>query len=174
MTLKLPASIATEQDLSALAVEIHDVVKWLSHEAIKKKGGDKKTPSPPQMSEAAAELIHQYGASKDKLEELVTELEKLQKHAKIVTVTLAAYPTNTLKQQMIVWFRKEIADDVLLNFTFNKALLGGMVVRVGSRVFDWSFRRLVLDAGTKFPEVFHRDAAAAATPTAIVKAGAKA
>jgi hypothetical protein len=156
VSLKLPASIVSEQDLSSLSVEIHDCVKWLSHEAIKKKSGSKVAGSPPHMSEAAAQLIHEYGASQEKLDELVLDLEQLLKSARIVTITLPVYPSTTLKLQLVTWFRKEVSDDVLLNFSSNRALLGGMVIRVGSRVFDWSYRRLVLDAEDKFTEVFHR------------------
>ncbi|MDB5183948.1 MAG: atpH [Candidatus Saccharibacteria bacterium] len=156
MPLKLPASISSEQDLGALVVEIHECIKWLSHESIKKKGGDKEVPSPPHMSEAAAELIHSAGASADKLAELAKELELLQKNAKIITITLAAYPTNTIKQTLVAWCRKEISNEVLVNFNFNKALLGGMVVRAGSRVFDWSFRRQIMNSSDKFIEVYHR------------------
>jgi hypothetical protein len=158
MTLKLPASISSEQDLSNLVIEIHECVKWLSHEAIKKQGGNKETPSPPGMSEAAAELIHASGASQEKLDQLVKDLEALQRSAKIVTITFAAYPSNTIKQSMVAWFRKEIADDVLVTFSYNRSLLGGMVVRVGSRVFDWSFRRNVIDGEAKFAEIYHRTA----------------
>jgi F0F1-type ATP synthase delta subunit len=43
-----------------------------------------------------------------------------------------------------------------VNFNYNRSLLGGMVVRAGSRVFDWSFRRQIIGAEEKFTEVFHR------------------
>lgn len=154
--LKLPDSISSEQDLSALVVEIRDCLKWLSHEAIKKRSGKTETPSPPQMSPAADELVKEFGASPEKMEQLVAELEKTQKQAKIVTITLAAQPSNSIKQTLVAWCRKEIAADILVNFTYNRAILGGMVVRAGSRVFDWSFRRQILGAGDKFPEVFRR------------------
>jgi hypothetical protein len=154
MSLKLPASISTEQDLSMLVVEISECYKWLSHEAVKRKAGNKEVSSPPAMSEAASALVHQSGASPEKLEELIKELELLQKNAKIITITFAAYPSNTIKQTMVSWFRKEISDDVLINFDYNRSLLGGMVVRVGSRVFDWSFRRNIIDGEAKFMEIY--------------------
>jgi hypothetical protein len=155
MSLKLLPSVSSEQDLAGLVVEIHDCIKWLTHEAVKKKAGNNEIASPPNMSEAAAALIHQYGASQEKLDELIHELELLQRNAKIITITLAAYPTSTISQSLVSWCRKEIAEDVLVNFDFNRALLGGMVVRAGSRVFDWSFRRKIIGGEEKFMEIYH-------------------
>jgi F0F1-type ATP synthase delta subunit len=131
-------------------------LKWLTHESVKKKAGAKKTSPPPATSEAAAALIHEHGASEEKLEALIAALEDSQRNAKIITITLAAQPSNGIKTLLVSWCRKEISPDVLVNFGFNRALLGGMVVRAGSRVFDWSFRRQILAAGDKFPEVLRR------------------
>ena len=156
MALKLPGTISSQQDLGALIVEIHDCIKWLTHESVKKKAGTKQAAPPPNMSPAAAALVHESGASLDKLEALIKELESTQRTAKIITITLAAQPSATVKETLVTWCRRELASDILVNFSFNRALLGGMVVRVGSRVFDWSFRRQIINAGDKFPEVLRR------------------
>jgi F0F1-type ATP synthase delta subunit len=66
---------------------------------------------------------------------------------------LAAPPSNGIKKTLVAWCRKNIATDILVNFDFNSTLLGGMVVRYGSHVFDWSFRRKILEEHSKFPGV---------------------
>ncbi len=156
MNLKLPDTVASEQDLNTLIVEIHECLKWLTHESVKLQSGVKQSNPPPEMSPAASALVHEWGASKEKLEALIAALEKLHHSAKIITITLAAQPSGSVKATLVGWCRKEIAADVLVNFGFNRSLLGGMVVRAGSRVFDWSFRRQILAAGDKFPEVLRR------------------
>lgn len=156
MSLKLPDTVSSPQDLGSLIVEIHDSIRWLTHEGIKKKAGDNVTPAPPNMSPAAASLIHEWGASLQKLEALIKELEIIQRKGRVITITLAAEPSSNLKQVLVSWCRKELASDVLVAFTFNRAILGGLIVRAGSRVFDWSFRRQILRAGDKFPEVLSR------------------
>ncbi len=156
MKFKLPDSISSQQDLGSVIVELHECLKWLTHESVKKKAGAKTNAPPPVTSEAATTLIHEYGASEEKLEALIAALEDSQRNAKIITITLAAQPSNGIKALLVGWCRKEISPDVLVNFGFNRALLGGMVVRAGSRVFDWSFRRQILAAGDKFPEVLRR------------------
>lgn len=155
MKLRLPDSIASQQDLSALIIELRGCLKWLTHEAVKQKAGVTAAPL-PQTSPAATELLSAVGIDPKKLEILIKALEQTQDSAKVITITLAAQPSNNLKATLVAWCRNEIRNDVLVNFSFNKALLGGMVVRAGSRVFDWSFRRLILDGSDKFPEVLRR------------------
>ncbi len=156
MSLRLPDSIASQQDLSALTVELHDCLKWLTHESVKKKAGVTESTPPPKTSKAASELMHESGTSEAKLEALIKALEDLQRNAKTITITLAAEPSASVKATIVNWCRKELSPDVLVNFSFNRGILGGMVVRAGSRVFDWSFRRLILENSNKFPEVLRR------------------
>jgi F0F1-type ATP synthase delta subunit len=70
-----------------------------------------------------------------------------------MTITLAAPATTGIKKQLTAWCRDNVAPDVLVRFEFNQTLLGGMVVRFGSHIYDWSLRRQILDGRTKFPEV---------------------
>lgn len=156
VAFKLPETVASVQDLNGLIVELHECLKWLTHEAVKKKAGATESSPAPQMSQAAGVLMQEYGTSQEKLEELLVRLEKMQRSAKVITITLAAQPSNSVKAKLVTWCRNEIATDVLVNFDFNRSLLGGMVVRAGSRVFDWSFRRLILEKADTFPEVLRR------------------
>lgn len=156
MNLKLPSTISSIQDLNSLIVELHECAKWLAHESVKKKAGATNASPAPETSEAARALMQEYGSSAEKLEELIKELEKLGKSAKVITITLAVQPSNSVKSTLVRWCRTELAPDVLVNFTFNRSILGGMVVRAGSRVFDWSFRRKILENSDKFPEVLRR------------------
>ena len=77
MTFKVPDTIASQQDMSALIIELRECLKWLTHEAVKKKAGATNTAPPPQTSQAAAELIHEHGTTKEKLEALIADLEKM-------------------------------------------------------------------------------------------------
>jgi len=150
---RLPDTISSEQDLNGLIVEIHECVKWLSHETIKKKTGASQADPPPTVSPAAQQLMHDYGANETQLESIIKELENLQRKSQVITITLAAPPSGTIKKTLVGWCRENIAANVLVNFSFNRGILGGMVVRAGSRVFDWSFRRQIMSASDKFPEV---------------------
>lgn len=158
MKLKLPSMVSSPQDLSALILEIHEYSRWLQHESIKRRANVKRKPVPPALTPAAEELLRglhdSHGsASQHAVDDLIDILEHYKKSAPTITLTLAAPPTSGVKMNLVDWCRQNISPDVLVNFQFNQTLLGGMVVRSGSRVFDWSFRRQLLEARSKFPEV---------------------
>ena len=160
MKLKLPDTVSSPQDLAALIREVQEYTRWFAHEAIKKRVHAKSTTPAPVMTAAAAELVREWAGkkplSRQSLEALIGTLEHYLKTAPTLTVTLAAPAPKTVKQSIVGWCRDHIAPDVLVNVQFNATILGGMVVRHGSHVFDWSFRRQILDNRDKFPEVLRR------------------
>lgn len=155
MKLKLPDSIASSQDLASLLIDIRNYSRWFAHESIKKQVSAKHASEPPIVSDAAIELLRTCDNKSD-IEALIDTLEKYKKSAPSITITLAAPPTGGVKATLVSWCRKNIAPDILVTFRFNSILLGGMVIRCGSRILDLSFRRKILAARQNFPEVLRR------------------
>lgn len=157
MKLQLPSEISSKQDLQSLILEVRQYGKWFQHVGVQKRVGSKTTQESPQLSKAAADLIRELSGKKgltiSDIEGLRSALEDYLKKAPTMTVTLAAPAGSDIKRTVVEWARKNIAPDVLVNFQFNSTLLGGMVVRYGSHIFDWSFRRQILDGRNKFAEV---------------------
>lgn len=155
--LELPDSVSSSQDLAALTLEVRDYAKWFSHNAIKKRVHAKHNSPAPDLSHAASEMIESWRAKKplttSSLDDLIKALEKYKDTAPTLTITLAAPPTKDIKQTLVSWCRKNIKPNILVSFQFDATLLGGMVVRYGSHIFDWSFRRQLLAARERFPEV---------------------
>jgi hypothetical protein len=160
MKPRLPDSVSSPQDLTSLILEIQEYERWFTHESIKKRVSAKTASQAPAMSPATSEILREWkmksSLTQQTLVQLVKALTEYKEAAPVITLTLAAPPTNGLKASLVSWCRANIAGDVLVNFQFNSTLLGGMVVRCGSRVFDWSFRRQILDGRAKFPEVLRR------------------
>jgi hypothetical protein len=160
MKLKLEDSVSSPQDLKALMLEVREYAQWFSHNAIKQRVHAKHTTPAPELSPPAKAQIAAWNAqaplTPTRLDELLVALKRLEASAPQISITLAAPAPRSLKETLVAWCRQNIAPDVLVNFQFNSTLLGGMVVRSGSRVFDWSFRRQLLDARGNFPEVLRR------------------
>lgn len=157
MKLKIPDTVSSPQDLAVLLLEMHDYTRWFAHESIKKRVNAKHTSEAPTLSPAADQLIsdleHKKSLTQQNLDALVETLEEYKKTAPSLTITLPAPPTNSLKATLVGWCRENITPNVLVTFRFNSALLGGMTLHFGSRVFDWSFRRQLLANKERFPEV---------------------
>lgn len=157
MKLTLPDSVASSQDVTALQLEVRDYARWFTHESIKQQTNAHHKSEEPVLSSACKELLAAQGGKKGfdraSLDNLAKELEHYNRTAPTITLTLAAPATGTIKASLVKWCRANIAPDTLVNFQFNATILGGMVVRYGSHVFDWSFRRKILASRDKFPEV---------------------
>lgn len=160
MSLRLPYSIASPQDLASLLGEIKEYAKWFNHESIRQKVAGSRPSTPPELTAGANELIRAWSQhsplSRESFDKLVNGLEGYTKSSPLITFTLAAPASGELKKELVSWCRDNIAPDILVTFRFNATLLGGMVVQLGSSVFDWSFKRQILNNRTHFPEVLRR------------------
>lgn len=160
MKLSLPTTVASAQDLGALIIETRSYSRWFAHESIKQRLKGGVLAKAPVQSPALQELLKSWAAggsmTQTKLDALIAALENYRKHAPTITLTLAAPATGAIKSTLVTWSRTNITADVLVSFEFNATILGGMVVRSGSHVFDWSFRRQLLGNRQAFPEVLRR------------------
>lgn len=160
MRLRLPASVSTPQDVTSLLLELRQYARWFAHNNIKAQLNSKTASKPPILSEPAMAAVRA-STGKDLLNqqilnELITALEAHRSSAETVTITLAAPATTTVKQALVSWCRENIAGDILVSFQINTGLLGGLVVRYGSHIHDFSFRRQILANKQKFAEVLAR------------------
>ena len=157
MGLSIPPDVSSSQELANLILEVKDYSKWFTNYSIVKKISKKSTPSPPKISASAIKLIKDYSDNKSLtraiLNSLVYDLEKSKKQSNLITVTLAAPVTSDVKNSLVKWLRDNIDSEVLVNFQFNATILGGMVLRCGSHIYDWSFRKKILENRQKFPEI---------------------
>lgn len=156
MKLVLPNTIASHQDLSSLILEIRTYNKWLTHESVKNRVAQSPIAPAPHLSEAGTAMLRSLSAHKklsvEGIDELLRVLEAYKQQAPSITMTLAGLPPQALKNDLVAWCRANLDPSVMVNFSVNSTLLGGMVVRYGSRVFDWSFRRQILANASNFPE----------------------
>lgn len=157
---KLDDSLSTPQDLEAVTQELREYARWFAHNAVKKRLKVKRTSPEPTLSPAARTLVRwadaNQGLSTASLDALIATLEDYKNTAPQLSITLAAPVSGNLHRNLVAWCREHVAPNVLVNFQFNAAILGGIVVRSGSHVYDWSFRRAILENREKFPEVLRR------------------
>jgi len=158
MTHTLPNNIWSPDDLRELVTDLKRYAAWLSSYSIKQRVGATAQPAEqPTLSSTALTLLHdlhdRQALSAASVTKLIADLEALQVVAPHITFTLAAPPSNGLKKALVSWCREHISHDSLVSFQFNATILGGMVVRYGSHIYDWSFRRQILSNRGKFPEI---------------------
>lgn len=159
--MTLPPSIVSQTDLAALIYELKAYRNWFSHTTIKHSVNAKAAQATiPTLSAAALEMVRDKSngtlLKQQHIEQLIDELEVYGAVSPSVTITLAAPAPQSLKMSMAHWCRENMSPNTLVNFSFNATLLGGMVVQCGSHIFDWSWRRAILNNRGKFAEVLRR------------------
>ena len=161
MKFKLSAEIVSTDDLKDVISEIKVFKTWFSHNQIRAQVTKRhNSHNRPELSDAAENLIDQAKEQKEltikKIETLISELEECASKSPKVRITLAAIPSMSIKKQVASWLRDTVSPSVLIDFRFNSALLGGMVVVVGSHIYDWSLRNKILESKDKFNEALSR------------------
>lgn len=152
--------IVSPQDLQTVMVDIRRYGAWYGSTAAKQRRSIVQNTPPPTIQPASLKLLQTVNAAEplneQRIDDLIADLEDWRDTAPTLTITLAAPASSRLKADIVSWCRKNLSPSSLVTFKFNSLLLGGMVVRVGSRIFDWSWRRGILAERNKFPEVLKR------------------
>jgi len=156
MEIKLPTSIVSLNDLMDLIAEISSYLSWYNHQQIKSKVSKKASKDQYNLSPTAANLIRDSLANKQitskDIESLIAKLKQLKDKSTTVTITLAAIPSPGIKKTLTSWCRDNISDKALINFNFNREILGGMVIKTNNHIYDWSIRRQLIASKDKLAE----------------------
>ena len=156
MKIQLPDGVNSLQDLKSLTGEVQQYARWYSQYSVKAKVTTVKSAPPPAVSPAAGSLIKAWAAAEPSvksLDELIRTLQDLAANSPRVTITLVAPAPVSLQKTLVNWCRDNIDPNILASFKFNSTILGGLVVQHGSHVYDWSFRRQILESSQKFSQV---------------------
>lgn len=149
--MTLPAEIHSPDQISELTMELRGYIDARRSKDVQKQAG--VDASPPAMSADLRSLYEAASNNNGTPETLLDELETLLKNAPVVHLMLAATPGAELKQQLISWFRTEVDANTLVSFTVRRDLGGGVMVRAGSRIYDFTFRQKILDNKQRLTEL---------------------
>lgn len=160
MSSLIPKEISSPAELTSLLLEIKSYANWFGQYINAQRVGAKLSASQPELSSSASAVIRALSAATPltatRLDELIVSLEHTSRHAPVATITLAAPATSEVKRALTDWCRRELSPDILITYRFNAGLLGGMMIRVGSHLYDWSFRTKLMENRRGFTEVLNR------------------
>ncbi len=150
MSLDLPITIVSSDDLAAAILDLNAAAEQVSEAAVKGRG--KKTAPSVELAGDLARLV-EGDLTAANLRQAAINLKDLQKSAPLVELTLPDVPTPAFKAAIAHWFRASVAGNVLIDFKVNRQIAGGAVVRAGGEIYDWSFRRKILDGRQKLGQL---------------------
>lgn len=157
MNSTLPASISSPKDLSLLILDIKKYAKWYLQYYNASKTKVKYSAPQPEISKTASELIIFWDKQKPltptSLDTYIKLLEKMSRTAPVLTITLADPASAEIKEALSKWCRENLNSEVLISFQYSSSILGGMILRTGSKIYDWSFRKKLTDNTKTFTRI---------------------
>lgn len=154
-----PAVITTEQVKYVLG-EYAALKEWLkAYERSVKAGAITKSPRPALSAEALMFLGKKDPQSLKgpELEALISKVETALHASPQVHISLPALPQADIREDLVSWFRNNISPKVLLSFSADSTLGGGMAVRTRNHLYNFSLRRLLWEQRSLIPGLL-RDA----------------
>lgn len=149
MAFNLPAAIYSADQLQFCSEQLHLYATALAQQ----RRGAKNTPLPalsPESQLLLELLTLEQRTNDEAVDKFRADIETMVTATPTITVTLAALASHGLKTELTQWFRQNIRQDLLLSFVVNPDISGGMMVRTTNRVFDFSFRKLLLTDTKRF------------------------
>ncbi len=139
MSCKVPDNLADPRALRAIIWELEERLV-ASH------------PSP------ASDALHQLQAAQDdpRLHDsakLLAVLRRVVEDGPRVDITLPARPSAQLKLTLIQWLRGNVHPEVIIGWSVDRTLGGGMVLRTPNHTYDWSFSRRLWVNRSQLPKL---------------------
>jgi F0F1-type ATP synthase delta subunit len=150
MDRRLPDNVATPQQVQLLRIEAESLAAAIGE-------GARRSKDKP-LAKVSADLQAILGKSKitaELLEQTAAWLSQ-QQTAPVVHFVLPVLPQPELRQRLVAWLRDNLAPNLLASFEHNSGLAGGFVIRTGSVIYDFSFRRKLLDGAAGMKKVMKK------------------
>ncbi len=140
MSLKLPVSIMTKQDLHRLIREVEALDNYILQNSIR----GQKSAALPRLTSTLETLIrdNELDIMHDKSRTALSEtLTQLLKTAPVVHMSFAIEPSSFMTQKIVSWFRTEVHPALMLHTGIQPTIAAGCVMRTSNKYFDFSLRQ---------------------------------
>ncbi len=149
MAYKLPIKVYSPDHIRFCIEELE------SYAAVLEKGSRGSTTAGSWgLSSESSALVDMLPKTKqdepDAMRALVDWLNGYLTASRVLGITLAAPASHKLKEELVLWLRQNVANDILVEFSVNPDIAGGMVLRSTNRIYDMSFRSLLLNQPERF------------------------
>lgn len=140
MELKLPSILASKQDITHVHRELR-VFADLVMQSIMRH--DKPIKYPPISATLRALAVENQLDLRDEqvCKKLLASLEDLKHHAPIIHISFPTDPSPEVVQRLVVWLRKEVAPNIVIQIGLQPTIAAGIVMRTPNHYFDFSLRR---------------------------------
>ncbi len=158
-SLKLPNTISSTDQIVAFIEDLTDYQSYIRKLSVAARA-EVERPAGLESPSMPIELVNflkaQFGeeeVSIDQLEDIKIFFREVYSSSLTVHIMMAYLPNTSERTEMVHWFRDNIAPNILINFTQNSDMIGGLIVRTRAKIFDMSFRTVLLANKARLAEL---------------------
>lgn len=157
LNLKLPDFIYSHEQIGLYLLQLDHYKTILLQQKTKNTsalgpGGDKRNNISPELKKYVDSATSGKPATQELLEEIYKFLKEAHDAGPRLHLTLATLPNETFKRDMAAWARQNIDELALVSFSYDRSIVGGVVVRTRNKIFDFSYSKKLLNPSKKISE----------------------
>lgn len=138
-SLQLPSNIYSREQLLQLDDKLNLLEDELRDQSARLTTGLHKKEF---STDNVPELVEIFGLSEinqDNIRLARQQLADTMAKAKIIHLVFAHQPSLPAIEELVSWFRQQFGGGLLFQITTNPSIIGGVVIRLGSKLYDFSF-----------------------------------
>lgn len=143
--LLLPTSVVTIADVGKLLRELEAIENTLLQLKVRTHGSQVNLPGFSKGMGHIAELNKLNLLHEGDLQTLKSLLTDFKQKAPLMYISFSSEPSPAFLEKLIVWIRREINPNVLINIGLQPAIGAGCIVRTSNKVFDLSLRQTFVE-----------------------------
>jgi len=144
-TLALPTNVVTLSDVGHLLRELESVENKLLQLKMRNTDSPTALPSVSKHLEQLATLNKLNLLHENDLQTLKSLITTFKEKAPLMYISFSSEPAPDFLEKLIVWIRREINPNVLINVGLRPTIGAGCVVRTTNKYFDLSLRQTFME-----------------------------
>lgn len=140
MELKLPTILASKQDITHVHRELRVFTDLVMQSVMRHDNPIQYPPISATLRALATENQIDL-RNEDACQQLLADLETLNKEAPTVHISFPIDPSPEVIQKLITWLRKEVDPRIVIQIGLQPTIAAGIVMRTPNHQFDFSLRQ---------------------------------
>ena len=140
-TLILPTDVVTVSDVGQLLRELESLENNLLQLKTRESGSHMNLSAISKRMDRLGQLNKLNLLHEDDRKTLKNLLVHIKQKAPVMHISFSSEPSPAFLEKLIVWIRREINPNVLINIGLQPAIGAGCMVRTTNKVFDLSLRQ---------------------------------
>jgi hypothetical protein len=146
--LGLPTTVVTVADIGHLLNELERIENALLQLKMRGGGTPVALPSVTRRLEKLLEINKINILNEAERTQLKRHLEDVRLKAPVMHISFSSEPTTEFLEKLMIWIRRELNPNVLLDIGLQPAIGAGCMLRTTNKFFDMSLRQTFLEKRT--------------------------